>query len=271
MLIRPALPVCALLYCFLSPVSAGAQQQLPAVWRVTAGAGALAVPAYEGADTTVYSPIPVLEISYRDTVSLSREGLAYAFTESGAPLSVKAGVTFDGGRDEDDGSAVFGGADEEDVRRLRGTGDIDASPGIFGEITYDIRPLRFGLKATRFFDNLDEAWTARASVASRIPAGDALQLIPSAGAVWADNDYTDNYFGITPVQSANSGLRHYNPDAGFKHIDAGITAIYNAGTPWTVTAGGTVSVLQGDAADSPIVENETNFTFVTTLSYSFLR
>jgi len=70
---------------------------------------------------------------------------------------------------------------------------------------------------------------------------------------WADNDYHDAYFGITPAVSAASGLPVYNPHSGFYSFGAAAGLTYKLGHNWGMQGYVGYDRLTGDAADSPIV------------------
>jgi len=61
------------------------------------------------------------------------------------------------------------------------------------------------------------------------------------------------YFGVTPEQSARSGLARYDAGAGLKRADFSISATYMLDESWMVRGEAGVGVLLGDAADSPVV------------------
>jgi MipA family protein len=79
----------------------------------------------------------------------------------------------------------------------------------------------------------------------------------NASLKYADGNYMQSYFGVTPAQSAASGLKAYQPSAGFSAAKVGMTA----GTPLSrevfVFANFSLQRLLGDAANSPIVSKKT--------------
>ena len=50
---------------------------------------------------------------------------------------------------------------------------------------------------------------------------------------------------------------------------SGARAIYVFGERWIVSTGGSFAQLQGDAADSPIVQDDSYFTFDAAVLYRF--
>ena len=88
--------------------------------------------------------------------------------------------------------------------------------------------------------SFDESWSIRAEVA----------------ATWADDSYTQSYFGIDASQSVRSGYRRYNAEAGFKDVGLSLGLDYALSDSWAVTGQVGYARLLGDAADSPIVDGE---------------
>jgi MipA family protein len=86
---------------------------------------------------------------------------------------------------------------------------------------------------------------------------------------YADSNYMQSYFGVSPAQSAASGFKAYQPAAGFAAAKVGLTA----GTPLSrqifVFANVSVQRLMGDAANSPIVSQKTQPTAFIGGVYSF--
>jgi MipA family protein len=91
----------------------------------------------------------------------------------------------------------------------------------------------------------------------------------NASLKYADSNYMQSYFGVTPAQSAASGLKAYQPSAGFAAAKVGLTA----GTPLSreifVFANLSLQRLLGDAANSPVVSKKTQPTAFIGGVYTF--
>jgi MipA family protein len=91
----------------------------------------------------------------------------------------------------------------------------------------------------------------------------------NASLKYADSNYMQSYFGVTPAQSAASGLKAYQPSAGFAAAKVGVTA----GTPLSrqiyVFSNLSLQRLMGDAANSPIVSKKTQPTAFIGGVYTF--
>lgn len=234
-------------------------------WTFRIGAGGLFQPEYEGSDKYEISPVPMVMVSYRDLVFLRGPTLGVnAFTWKGArpgdKLQLGPLIRYQPGRDQDDSDA------------LRGMGNIDAAAelGIF--VTYSTGPWSTGLTVFRDVSDSHDGLTARLTAGNRLPLGPRLQLRSEIATTWADENYTETFFGVTAAQSARSGLRQYQPGSGFK--DAGITfdLDYNLTESWGVTGRLGYKRMLGDAADSPLVKDvgsANQFTSGMFVSYKF--
>jgi len=70
---------------------------------------------------------------------------------------------------------------------------------------------------------------------------------------WADNDYHDTYFGVTPAIAGATGLPAYNPNGGIYAYGAVAGLTWRLGRNWGLQGYVGYDRLVGDAADSPIV------------------
>ena len=86
---------------------------------------------------------------------------------------------------------------------------------------------------------------------------------------YANGAYMQAYFGVTPEQAANSGYTVYAPGAGLRDVRFNASVVYAIDARWSLTGALTVSSLQSDARDSPIVFEPTPVTGIVALSYTF--
>ena len=75
---------------------------------------------------------------------------------------------------------------------------------------------------------------------------------------WASGDYMGNFFSINSADAARSGLDTYDADEGIKDVTIGGSMTYRFTPHWSLTGIAAYSRLLGDAADSPIVDDEGN-------------
>jgi len=89
------------------------------------------------------------------------------------------------------------------------------------------------------------------------------------GASWADDDYMDAFFSVTPAQSLASLHAPYDASAGIKDVHVGLAADVPLGQDWSLKLLGQYTRLVGDAADSPVIETEDQFYGGVGLTYRF--
>jgi outer membrane protein len=79
------------------------------------------------------------------------------------------------------------------------------------------------------------------------------------------------YFGVTPAESARSGLNAYNPGSGIKGAGLEVSARYEFTQQWALVGLAYYERLIGGAAASPVVKvgDENQFTAKLGLSYKF--
>lgn len=73
------------------------------------------------------------------------------------------------------------------------------------------------------------------------------------GATWVSGSFNRTYFGVTPADSAASGLPVYSPGGGLEQFTGWLAMIYQFDKHWYGGAMVYAQRLAGDAADSPIV------------------
>ena len=88
-------------------------------------------------------------------------------------------------------------------------------------------------------------------------------------ATYVNGNFMQAYFGVTPQQAATSGYAVYTPGAGFRDVRLNASLTYLIDAKWSLTGALTVSSLQGDARDSPIVFETTPVSGIVALSYGF--
>jgi outer membrane scaffolding protein for murein synthesis (MipA/OmpV family) len=86
---------------------------------------------------------------------------------------------------------------------------------------------------------------------------------------WSDGKATQNYFGLTPQQSSQTGLPAYSAGAGLRNVVFGILGTVDLSEHWLVLWGLNARRLEGDARNSPIVQQGTNWFANGGLAYRF--
>lgn len=214
---------------------------LAAQWEGTIGAGAIYTPNYLGSDDYEWNAFPGFEATYDDTFFVSmRNGIGWNIVnQNGWQVAPFIGYTF--GRDDtgdiDDLDKVDGGA----------TGGL--------RISYQGNDWRYSASAeTPFTGDIDGYRLAlKANQVTRFGERTVVTFGPSIA--YTSADWTDDLFSVSPAESARSGINAYEPDDGFFAIGADASLSYYLTRQWSVTGIVGVSMLTGDASDSPIVND----------------
>ncbi len=233
-------------------------------WTLTAGAGAVFEPDYEGSDDYEWTFVPLVKATWRDMLTIGNvtggygaEATPFRFDT----VSLGFGVAYWNGRDANDNAA------------LAGLGDIDGA--IIGTATLAKRFELVDARATLLYDfsgNRDGTAVEAELSAPLITSDTGVEVVAGASTTWADNNFMSNTFGVNTTQAANSGYAIYNAEAGFKDVAVSLQASYDVTTQVALTVRGEVKQLLGDAADSPIVNRQGNSTqgsVFTGITYQF--
>ncbi len=253
----------------------------------SAGIGARVAPDYAGSDEYDFLALPVINFVWTPELAeqtyiedrqfeagllsfqiSSFEGLEAEFARyiSGDyALTMAAGLGV-AGRDQDDNDA------------LEGLGDIDTH--VTGELSFRYAPVSpreslFFSSELEFSGDLSGE-TDGQEISFEVLANHMVSrsLVISHGpkVVWTDDDYAQEWFGITDAQAASSVYAAYAPDGGINQAGYEINARYRVMDKISFITIGAYDRLLGDAADSPLVDDAGSpdqFQLISGLSYSF--
>ncbi len=143
--------------------------------------------------------------------------------------------------------------EEDDASRLRGLGDVDGSVVVGGYAAYSMGALRPFISYHYGVSGDDDTGALLRFGSEALTTIGGVPVRATFGASWADDNYMDAYFSVSPAQSAASaaGLRRYDAGAGIKDVYLGLSTDVPLSERWTLKLMGQYSQLVGDAADSP--------------------
>ena len=245
----------------------------PSNWQIDIGGGLQIAPTYLGDDDYVVNLLPALRISYGDRFAISQvDGATFELFKT---ENFTAGpiARYDFGREEDGEQLfqIFG--DETDD--LEGLGDIDDTIEMGFFAAYQTGPWQVRAEALKGLSGGHEGLVSRVSTAYTIPVtpfGYRSFLTTTADLRFGDSDWTDTFFGITPNQSADSGLSRFDADGGVTSYGLRTSLITKLSERYTLISTLGYQRLGGDVADSPLVEergSENQFSAGVFLTYSF--
>lgn len=209
---------------------------------ITIGAGAQTYPKYPGADSYGINPLPIFGFRREDspmTFEAPDDGIGIGLLGRDSTFNVGPAVRFQGKREEDDVGAPVG-----DV-------GFTVEAGGFVEV-YPIRNFRL---RTELRQGLGGHKGLVGDIGADLIVRDENTYIFSIGprARWADSDYHQAYFGVTPTAAIATGLPVDTPGSGFYAVGAQAGITYRLGRRWGLQGYAGYDRLVGDAADSPIV------------------
>jgi outer membrane scaffolding protein for murein synthesis (MipA/OmpV family) len=240
------------------------------ITNIRLGAGPSLTPHYEGDDKYDLKPIPAISLRYQDLVevnnnevriiALNRLFNADAGDIGAGNLRVGPTVSIDFGRDED--------ASPD----LTGLGDVDTSLELGAFVSYTEGRMRLRARARHDVIDGHGGGTVRLDAAYTVFRAAPVALGVNVTSTWATGKYMRSYFGVTPAQSAASGLPVFAPGSGFKDVGAEVNANFIVASQWALVGSVGYKRLLGDAAGSPLVRQRgsaNQMAFQTFVVYSF--
>jgi outer membrane protein len=234
-------------------------------WRVMLGAGVGSKPEYPGSGTDEIRPVPIVNVRYG------------RFFLGGIPGG-GAGGGLGAYLYEDDrwslGAAVaadFGEVREEsDDARLQGLGDIDGTirAGFFA--SYEVTNwLELSGNVLQDIGGKDQGLIASFDVEATYQPLPRLRLSAGPGVTWGNDEYAQTLYGVDAQQALRSGFAQYDAGSSATVMRFSLGAQYALTEKWSLGSRVTASRLLGDAADSPIVEDENQNTYALFVMYRF--
>ena len=163
------------------------------------------------------------------------------------------------------------GRDENDADRLIGLGDIDGGLVVGAYAAFNFGAFKPFVSYHHQVTGDDSGGLVRFGAETRMPLAMGIALTVVAGASYATEEYNDAYFTVTDAQALTSvaHLAAYDAEAGIKDVYLSLGTDIPLSDVWSLKLGGRYARLLGDAADSPIVETENQFSGVVGLTYKF--
>ena len=224
----------------LLPTAAAADPDL----RFTLGGGLATAPAYFGSDEYTAGPTGSVSLGY-----LRAGGLSFGALEGGETRGFSIGGAF---RTLPERRAA-------DYPELAGLNDIDAayelglSAGWTEETWSLFGSLRYGLGG-------HESLVATIGSDAILRPTDRLTLRAGPRMDIGSSGFNQTYFGVTAAEAGASAFPAYDAGGGLYSVGIELEAEYDVSPAWSVAAGLGYDRLVGDAALSPIVQDEDRWT-----------
>jgi outer membrane scaffolding protein for murein synthesis (MipA/OmpV family) len=220
---------------------------------VLLGAGVRSRPAYDGSASQRVDAVPVVRYYGRPWFVRTTQGIfeGGARTALAPGLNAGAQLAYEAGRLQN----------ESDFLRDRGVPDINPGPSYGLHVEWDgkLGPAPFTLLA-RGRQHMDSDRGARADLRftlgiygdERVLAGLFIQ------GTWANAKSSRAFYGVTPQESAATGLPVFEPEGGPLFATAGLLWSVTIAREWLLVGNLEGRRLEGDAARSPLTERASN-------------
>jgi len=148
------------------------------------------------------------------------------------------------------------GRNEDDDDALNGLGDIDASIGLglFLDVEAGDWFIQLAAAPHEVDQSADDGLLVSLDVRYRTYTSNKLMIDSGLAVSWGNDEYIQGYYGVTPTQSVSSGYAVYDAEAGVKDVGVYVQSSYSYTPNWLWHAQIGYWELQGDAADSAIVQ-----------------
>ncbi|WP_375253863.1 MipA/OmpV family protein [Yoonia sp.] len=154
----------------------------------------------------------------------------------------------------------IGERNAEDFSELAGMETIDRSLEIGGQVKY-VTPLFEAFASLRYGAIGHKSFVSELGGDLVVRPAENLRITAGPRALWGDEDYASTYFGVSAQESADNGVfAPFAPDSGIISTGAEIEATYAFSDDWELVGTLKYYILRGDAADSPISEDNDQVT-----------
>lgn len=212
----------------------------------TLGIGLAAVPDYEGSEDYEGVPVPIVRVDWRSRRYVEFSGTRFRVNLLSGFEKWQAGpmLNYNPGRDD---------VDNDRVDALR---DIDNTIEGGGFVIFDAGKWETYLEFLTDVDDEHDGSLATFRQSYKRPLKNRRLLTLNFSLTYADDDYMETFFGIDTNNAARSGLRTFEAEADFKDVEVSVAFLQNVSKRWNIAYSLGYKRLLGDAADSPVVDDE---------------
>jgi len=232
---------------------------------VFAGVGATS--DYEGSENLTAIPFVGFRLQYGAYYLQSRGLGVQANVIPSKRLDAGPIINYRGPRDDVENTAVDTLEDIDGALEFGAFGTYNMQPGFRNGDSAGI-----GVSILRDVSDAHDGLLTSFSANYGAPINQRMFISLDTSLTYASEEYMQTYFGVTAAGSTASGLQQYAPEGGFKDLSLGINLRYAFNQSWGLIGRAQYTRLLGEAADSPIVDeqgNPNNFLVGTGVSYRF--
>jgi outer membrane scaffolding protein for murein synthesis (MipA/OmpV family) len=136
--------------------------------------------------------------------------------------------------------------------------NVDAALMTGGFAGFRVDQFSFSLEAMQDIASGNDGAIIRLRGGYHLPISKEWSASLNGFTTWADDDYMDAYFGINQKTANRSGLKKFDAGSGIKDVGLALPVTYSPWEHWSVMGAVAYKRLLGDAADSPVVDDEGN-------------
>ncbi|QFT99312.1 MltA-interacting protein MipA [Roseovarius sp. THAF8] len=154
---------------------------------------------------------------------------------------------------------LIGKRDSSDHVELTGLRDVDFSVEIGGGVGYTAENFQ-AFADVRYGVIGHESWVGELGADAIFRPSEDWTVTVGPRALWGSDDYASTYFGVTPAEATLSAFPAYTPGSGLVSAGIEVGAQYELSRNWYLDGTLAWNRYVGDAADSPIVQDDDSFT-----------
>ena len=245
--------IVAALFAATSALGIAPAQSDDVDWRVGLGVGA--VPQYEGSDDYEPVPLPYARMDYREFFGELRPAMgALQLRGNAVPsTSFQAGPLINYRRERDDVSNNR----VDDLEKVDAAVELGAFAGyVFHNGVRKGTAAGINIQGAADASGSYDGFLIELGADYTTPVNEEWQVAARLASTFADSNYMSTYFGIDRKDANRSGLDKYDADAGFKDVGLSFGADYRFAKNWSLGTSIGYTRLIGDAADSPVTDDE---------------
>ncbi|MGK9237116.1 MipA/OmpV family protein [Inquilinus limosus] len=211
-------------------------------YAVSVGLGAGVRPDFIGGDELRAEPVPIVGVRFGE--------FAFAVTGRGVGMNL---IMFDG---LSAGPFLDYSLGSERSRAADGLDDLDGAgvAGLF--VRYSLMPLVIEARVGHSFAGDIDGYVATLSGAVGFELAEGWRGRAGTTVLWGGDGWSGAFFGIDDGEASRSGLPAYRPGSGIQEVSLFLGSAYDITPSVSLVGYVRASRLVGEAADSPIIEEE---------------
>jgi len=228
------------------------------------GPGLRSRPAYDGSASQRIELVPVVRYFGRPWFARSTQGALEGGvrTEFAPGLHAGAQLAYEPGRR----------TSESDFLRNHNVSGLDRGVSLGLQVEWDHKfgpvPVTLLVRARQHTDS-DRGAQVDLRLSAGVYRGGPVAAGIFAQATWANAKAAGSFYGITPQQSAATGLPVFDAGSGWLFGSVGLLWSIDLGRDWIVVGSMEARRLHGDAAQSPLAERASNYYVSAGIAYHF--